>query len=118
MSVILVDRIGSIVFQNGVMRIDCLAAGPNTQERPAGTLLIPGNQVAAVLQALVKATPSISAHASRLRTRLIRPMLPRLNRCRRQRNNPPRAARRGKCQPTKQRSENLALGWGCSAAHF
>jgi hypothetical protein len=44
MSVILIDRIGSVVFHNGILRFDCMAAGPNGEERAAGTLLIPANQ--------------------------------------------------------------------------
>ncbi len=54
MSVVLIDAFKSIVFHNGVLRIDCVAAGPNNEERPSGTLLIPGNQVVAVLQSLTQ----------------------------------------------------------------
>jgi hypothetical protein len=51
----LIDRIGAVVLHNGVLRIDCVATGPNKEERPAGTLLIPANQAGAVLQSLVGA---------------------------------------------------------------
>jgi hypothetical protein len=56
MSLTLIDAVKSVVFHNGVLRIDCIAAGPNGEERPSGTLLIPGNQAAQVLNALVEAT--------------------------------------------------------------
>jgi hypothetical protein len=56
MSTILIDRIGSVVFHNGILRVDCIAAGPNSEERPAGTLLIPASQAAVILQSLVGAT--------------------------------------------------------------
>jgi hypothetical protein len=59
MSTILVDRVGSVVFHNGILRVDCVATGPNSEERPAGTLLIPANQAAAVLQALVGAAQEL-----------------------------------------------------------
>ena len=45
MSVTLIDAVKAITFHNGVLRVDCVAAGPNSEERPSGTLLIPGNQV-------------------------------------------------------------------------
>ena len=59
MSAILIDRIGSVVFHNGILRFDCMAAGPNGEERPAGTLLIPANQAGAVLQSLIGATKEL-----------------------------------------------------------
>jgi hypothetical protein len=59
MSVILIDRIGAVMFHNGVLRVDCVESGPNNQERPAGTLLIPANQAAVVLQSLIKATQEL-----------------------------------------------------------
>jgi hypothetical protein len=49
---ILIDGIKAVTFHNGVLRIDCIAAGPNAEERPSGTLLIPGNVAGAVVQAL------------------------------------------------------------------
>jgi len=59
MSVIIIDRIGAVVIQNGILRVDCLVAGPNGEERPAGTLIIPANQVGTVLQSLVGAAQEI-----------------------------------------------------------
>ena len=59
MSVTLIDGLKTVAFHNGVLRIDCVAAGPNGEERPSGTLLIPGNQAGPVLQALVKATQEL-----------------------------------------------------------
>jgi hypothetical protein len=47
MSVILVHRLGSILLHNGLLRVDCITADPNNEERAGGTLLIPGNQAAA-----------------------------------------------------------------------
>jgi hypothetical protein len=58
MSVILVDRIGSIVLHNGLLRIDCITAGPNKEERAGGTLLIPGNQGDSCGQKLAFARPA------------------------------------------------------------
>ena len=55
MSVILIDGIKNVVFHNGMVRIDCISAGPNNEERPSGTLLIPGNQVGQVLRTLTQA---------------------------------------------------------------
>jgi hypothetical protein len=55
MSLTLIDGIKTVVFHNGMVRIDCIAAGPDNQERPSGTLLIPGNQVGQVLRALTQA---------------------------------------------------------------
>jgi hypothetical protein len=59
MSVTLIDGVKSVVFHNGVLRIDCITAGPNGEERPSGTLLIPGNQAGHVLKALVEATQEL-----------------------------------------------------------
>ena len=59
MSVTLIDGVKMVAFNNGILRIDCIEAGPNGEERPSGTLLIPGNQAGQVLQALVKATQEL-----------------------------------------------------------
>jgi hypothetical protein len=59
MSVTLIDGVKTVAFNNGILRIDCIEAGPNGEERPSGTLLIPGNQAGQVLQALVKATQEL-----------------------------------------------------------
>jgi hypothetical protein len=55
MSVTLIDNIKTVVFHNGMVRIECISAGPNNEERPSGTLLIPGNQVGQILRALTQA---------------------------------------------------------------
>ena len=59
MSVILIDGVKAVSFHNGILRIDCIEAGPNREERPSATLLIPGNQAKQVLQALVGATAEL-----------------------------------------------------------
>ncbi len=59
MSMTLIDGIKTVTFHNGVLRIDCIAAGPNNEERPSGTLLIPANQAKQVLLALVNATQEL-----------------------------------------------------------
>jgi len=55
MSVILIDKLKTVVFYNGVLRIDCVTTGPNGEERSAGTLLIPGNQAGPILKSLANA---------------------------------------------------------------
>jgi hypothetical protein len=55
MSIIMVDGIKDIVLHNGVVRVDCVSAGPNGETRPSGTLLIPGVITATVLQTLANA---------------------------------------------------------------
>ena len=55
MTTMLIDRIGAVVLHNGIVRIDCISAGPDNQDRPAGTLLIPANQTGPVLQAPINA---------------------------------------------------------------
>jgi hypothetical protein len=55
MTYVLIDAIKAITFHNGLLRVDCVAAGPNNEERSAGTLLIPGNQAGAILQSLTQA---------------------------------------------------------------
>jgi hypothetical protein len=59
MSLTLIDAVKSVVFHNGILRIDCIAAGPNGEERPSGTLLIPANQAGHVLKSLVEATQEL-----------------------------------------------------------
>jgi Tfp pilus assembly protein PilF len=53
-SQILIDGIKAVTIHNGVLRIDCVAAGPNNEERPSGTLLIPGNQAGPILRSLIQ----------------------------------------------------------------
>jgi hypothetical protein len=55
MSIILVDGIKDVTFHNGIVRIECITAGPNGEQRSSGTLVIPGNVTGPVLQALVQA---------------------------------------------------------------
>ena len=55
MSFTLIDGIKAVSFHNGVVRIDCVSAGPNNEERPSGTLLIPGPRAGQVVQALTQA---------------------------------------------------------------
>jgi hypothetical protein len=59
MTTTLIDGIKAAVFHNGILRIDCVTVGPNNEERPSGTLLIPGNQAGSVLQALVTAAQEL-----------------------------------------------------------
>jgi hypothetical protein len=55
MSQILIDAVSNVTVANGLVRIDCVAVGPDDAQRPSGTLLIPGTQVGPVLNALVNA---------------------------------------------------------------
>jgi sulfate adenylyltransferase subunit 1 (EFTu-like GTPase family) len=55
MSEILIDAITNVTVAGGLIRVDCVATGPNNQQRPSGTLLIPGPQAGPVITALVNA---------------------------------------------------------------
>jgi hypothetical protein len=55
MSQILIDGISVVTVAAGLVRVDCVAVGPNQQQRPSGTLLIPGPAAGPVLSSLVKA---------------------------------------------------------------
>jgi hypothetical protein len=55
MSQILIDGISNVTVAAGLVRVDCVAVGPNHQQRPSGTLLIPRPAAGPVLSALVKA---------------------------------------------------------------
>jgi hypothetical protein len=59
MSLILIDRVASVVFHAGVLRVECMSSGPNGEERPSGTLLIPGPAAGLILQSLVGATQEL-----------------------------------------------------------
>jgi hypothetical protein len=59
MTYVLIDAIKVITFHNGVLRIDCVTTGPNNEERPAGTLLIPGNQAGPILGSLTQAVQEL-----------------------------------------------------------
>jgi len=55
MQIVLIDGIKDVVLHNGMVRVDCVSAGPNGQENPSGTLLIPGNIVGPLVQTLANA---------------------------------------------------------------
>jgi hypothetical protein len=55
MSQILIDGISNVTVAAGLVRVDCVARGPNNEQRPSGTLLIPGPAAGPVLSALVTA---------------------------------------------------------------
>jgi hypothetical protein len=55
MSTIVIDSLKEIVFHNGVLRIECMAAGPNGTLTPSGTLVIPGPVAGPVVHSLGKA---------------------------------------------------------------
>ena len=59
MSTVLIDRVSAVVFQNNILRFDCVSSGPEGVERHSGTLLIPVNQAGAILQTLVNATAEL-----------------------------------------------------------
>lgn len=59
MSTVLIDRVAAVVFQNGILRFDCVSSGPEGVERHSGTLLIPANQAGVILQTLVNATAEL-----------------------------------------------------------
>jgi hypothetical protein len=59
MTEIFIDGVKSVTMHNGVLRLDCVAAGPNNEERPSGTVLIPANQAAVVLRALTQAVQEL-----------------------------------------------------------
>jgi hypothetical protein len=55
MQTLLIDGIKDVVLHNGMLRVDCVSAGPNGQEQHSGTLLIPANIAGAVVQTLANA---------------------------------------------------------------
>ncbi len=55
MTMILIDGIKAVSLQNGVVRIDCIEAGSNNEERPSGTLLVPANRAGQIVGALTQA---------------------------------------------------------------
>jgi len=59
MNQILIDSIANLSIHNGVLRIACVAAGPDGQAQPSGTLVIPGMAATQVLNALVKGTQEL-----------------------------------------------------------
>jgi hypothetical protein len=52
-NVIVVDRISNIAVSNGILRIECVSVSAAGQEKPSGTVLIPVNVAAPVVQSLV-----------------------------------------------------------------
>jgi tetratricopeptide (TPR) repeat protein len=64
---ILIDAVKAVAIHNGLLRVDCAAAGPNNEERSSGTLLIPGNQGGSILRALTQAIQELD---KRLRERV------------------------------------------------
>jgi hypothetical protein len=55
MQLLLIDGIKDVVLHNGMLRVDCVSAGPNGAEKPSGTLLIPANIAGPVVQTLANA---------------------------------------------------------------
>jgi hypothetical protein len=60
MTVTLIDGIKSVSYHNGVVRIDCFSTGSNNEERPSGTLVIPGPRAGQIVQALTQALQELS----------------------------------------------------------
>ena len=60
MSFTLIDGIKAVSYHNGVVRIDCVSTGPNNEERPSGTLVIPGPRAGQIVQALTQALQELS----------------------------------------------------------
>jgi len=63
MDYVLIDAIKAVMFHNGVLRIECVAAGPNNEQLTSGTLLIPGNQAGPILGALTQAVQELDKKA-------------------------------------------------------
>jgi hypothetical protein len=59
MTKILIDAITNIALHNGILRIECTAIGPDGQQHPSGTLVIPGAVAGQVLQALINGTKEL-----------------------------------------------------------
>jgi hypothetical protein len=55
MTTTLIDGVKAVSLQNGIVRIDCIAVGPNNEERPSGTLLVPANRAGQIVGALTQA---------------------------------------------------------------
>ena len=56
MSIILLDRIGSVSLNNGIIRINCVANGAKPEDELTGTLLIPANRIGDIMKSLLDAT--------------------------------------------------------------
>jgi hypothetical protein len=59
MTQILIDAVSNLTVYNGVLRIECVAVGADGQQRPSGTLVIPGAVATQVLQALINGTQEL-----------------------------------------------------------
>ena len=59
MTYVLIDAIKTVTFHNGVLRIHCVAIGPNNEEQASGTLLIPGTQAGPILGSLTQAVQEL-----------------------------------------------------------
>jgi hypothetical protein len=55
MQYLLVDGIKDVVLHNGMVRVDCISAGPNGTEKASGTLLIPAMIAGPLVQTLANA---------------------------------------------------------------
>ena len=53
MTKMLIDGIRSITLHGNVVRIHCVSVGADGKQEEAGTLLIPGSEVAPIMQTLV-----------------------------------------------------------------
>ena len=53
MTTMLVDGIKAITMHANVVRVHCVCVGAEGKQEEAGTLVIPGNEVAGVIQSLV-----------------------------------------------------------------
>jgi hypothetical protein len=53
MTTVLIDRIAGATLHNGLVRIECMAIGPDGAETPSAALLLPSGQAGAILQDLV-----------------------------------------------------------------
>ena len=64
--VILIDGIANVAMANGLLRIECVAAGTSSsggQEKPSGTILIPAMVAGQVVQMLVNAMQELDKKA-------------------------------------------------------
>ena len=59
MNQVLVDAISNISIHNSILRIECVAVGPDGKQHPSGTLVIPGAVAGPVLQALINGTKEL-----------------------------------------------------------
>ncbi|MBV8192115.1 MAG: hypothetical protein JO339_33125, partial [Alphaproteobacteria bacterium] len=55
MQYLLVDGIKDVVLHNGMVRVDCISAGPNGTEKASGTPLIPAMIAGPLVQTLANA---------------------------------------------------------------